>query len=449
MKNIEKISEELFDKIRSRFDHVVLGDRDTQETDNPSEARFFNFDYLSQDGKNYGNITLSLIDENGLKIYFSTNLSDKLAENEANQQEWYNFLKDLRYFAKRNLLTFDTRDINRSNLTIRDLKSVSNSKSTYNTSDTPVIESRMQGTSRVSIQEFGPVRLVIRHSEAINEEVPGSRSRKIDSMFIETNKGERFLMPFKKLSAGRAMAEHLAHGGLIHDDVSKHIVGIVEEMSNLSFFVRGTRNRVFEDSETQEMVETAVRRYQSLSTDLKRLGKSRGYEHFAETFQPAAPIEEDFDLESLRERFVKKVFDDRLSTALPYVHRAYQQYQTEEQNQYFKEFGNWVDTITEQGSEVDVDGLNTVLEKPLAVGLDGIDALNTIKDFVSDDTLFNEITKLGQNSGTEADARPLIHQWMLDNGYQSNYSPEETSIDPTEPESEIATLESIKRLAGI
>jgi hypothetical protein len=85
----------------------------------------------------------------------------------------------------------------------------------------------------------------------------------------------------------------------------------------------------------------------------------------------------------------------------------------------------------------------------LAVGLDGIDALNTIKDFVSDDTLFNEITKLGQNSGTEADARPLIHQWMLDNGYQSNYSPEETSIDPTEPESEIATLESIKRLAGI
>ena len=449
MKNIERIAEELFDKIRSRFDHVVLGDKDTQETDSPDEARFFNFDYSTASGENYGNITLSLIDENGLKIYFSTNLSDKLAKNEADQQEWYNFLKDLRYFAKRNLLTFDTRDISRSNLTVRDLKSVSNAKSTYTTSDTPVIESRMLGTSRVSIQEFGPVRLVIRHSEAINEEVPGSRSRKIDSMFIETNKGERFLMPFKKLSAGRAMAEHLAHGGLIHDDVSKHIVGIVEEMANLAFFVRGTRNRVFEDSETQEMVETAVRRYQSLSTDLKRLGKSRSYEHFAETFQPSAPVEEDFDLESLRERFVKKVFDDRLSKALPYVQRAYQQHQMEEQNQYFQEFGNWVDTITEQGGEVDVDGLNKVLEKPLAVGLDGIDAINTIKDFVSDDKLFDEITRLGQHTGTESDARPLIHQWMLDNGYQSNYSPEEVVPEPTESDPEIKTLESIKRLAGI
>ena len=67
MKNIERIAEELFDKIRSRFEHVVLGNEKTDETDDPEQARFFNFDYVSEAGTNYGNITLSLIDEDSLK----------------------------------------------------------------------------------------------------------------------------------------------------------------------------------------------------------------------------------------------------------------------------------------------------------------------------------------------------------------------------------------------
>ena len=103
MKNIERIAEELFDKIRSRFEHVVLGDKDTDDTDDPEQARFFNFDFITNEGVNYGNITISLVDEDSLKIYFSKNLSDRLEENEADQQEWFNFLKGLRFFAKRNL----------------------------------------------------------------------------------------------------------------------------------------------------------------------------------------------------------------------------------------------------------------------------------------------------------------------------------------------------------
>jgi hypothetical protein len=46
MKNIERIAEELFDKIRSRFEHVVLGDEKTDETDDPELARFFKFYYI-------------------------------------------------------------------------------------------------------------------------------------------------------------------------------------------------------------------------------------------------------------------------------------------------------------------------------------------------------------------------------------------------------------------
>ena len=454
MKNIEKIAEELFDKIRSRFEHVVLGDKETNETDEPREAKFFNFDYISQSGINYGNITLSLIDENSLKIYFSKNLSDQLEENESEQQQWYNFLKGLRFFAKRNLLTFDTRDISRSNLTVRDLKHVSKSTAAVGTDDSPVTESRLYGSSRVSIQEFGPVRLVVRHSESVNEEIPGSRSRKIDSMFIETDLGERFRMPFKKLSAGRAMAEHLSHGGYMHDDAGKHIISIVEEMSNLAFFVRSTKHRMFEDTETQQMVEAAMERYQSLRGDLKRMGGSRGYRHFAETFQPEEPIEEDYDFESLKDRFVKKMFDDRLADALPYVHRAYQRRQVAEKNQYFKEFDNWADDVTSgnrNNIDVDIDGITSLLQKPLEVGIDGIDAINSVKDYIpSDDDLFKDITQLSREFGNKADARPIVDAWLVDNGYPSVYSDQPIDTEPmanTEPES--ADLGSIKRLAGI
>ena len=75
MKAIEKISAELFDKLKSRFENVSLGDKEANDTDDPEEARFFNFDYVI-DGKSHGNITISIIDERSLKIYFSKNISE-------------------------------------------------------------------------------------------------------------------------------------------------------------------------------------------------------------------------------------------------------------------------------------------------------------------------------------------------------------------------------------
>ena len=129
--NIDRIAEELFDKIRSRFDDISLGDENVEEPkdDNPSLARFFNFDYKSADGVNYGNITMSILDEESLKIWYSSNLTDKIQEQEADVKEWFNFLKSLRYFAKRNMMKFDVRDISADNLTIRDLKSIANTMS--------------------------------------------------------------------------------------------------------------------------------------------------------------------------------------------------------------------------------------------------------------------------------------------------------------------------------
>ena len=44
-KNIEFIGEELFNKIRSRFPEVTLGDSEGLVTNDPKEARFFDFEF--------------------------------------------------------------------------------------------------------------------------------------------------------------------------------------------------------------------------------------------------------------------------------------------------------------------------------------------------------------------------------------------------------------------
>ena len=73
MRELDRIAEDLFDKIRSRFENVGIGDKEANDTTDPKNARFFNFDYISKDGENFGNITISIVDEVNLKLYFSKN----------------------------------------------------------------------------------------------------------------------------------------------------------------------------------------------------------------------------------------------------------------------------------------------------------------------------------------------------------------------------------------
>jgi hypothetical protein len=141
MRELNKISSALFDKIRSRFDSVNLGDDKAQAVTDPEKARFFNFDYISNDGKNFGNVTISLIDENSLKIYYGSNITDALDDEQ--QQEWFAFLRDFKNFARRNMLTFDTRDINRSNLDLRDIRQQAGADATYTKDELSISEGRL------------------------------------------------------------------------------------------------------------------------------------------------------------------------------------------------------------------------------------------------------------------------------------------------------------------
>ena len=452
MKNIENIADELFNKIRSRFEKISLGDENGKNTDDPEQARFFNFEYVSADGTKHGEITASLVDNQSLKLVYNKDMN----LDDTQQDEWQQFLRGLRMFAKRNLISFDVRDISRTNLTKRDIKQTAKSTSAYKTTDSPVTESvQWHGTTRTSIQDFGSTRLIVRHSEAVNEEQPGSRSRKIESMFVETDQGERFRMPYNRLSLGRAMAQHLAHGGKIYDEAGQYISGMAEEMSSLGFFIRNTRNRQFEDTETQGMVETAVDRYKILRSSLGRLGRTRSYQNFAETFVPEADDVDNYDIDALKERFVKKMFDDRLTAALPYVYKAYQQRQVGE-DRFVEEFDRWTEQVVENElDDPDFETLEKLMSAPLQAGPGGVNAIGAVNSVVDNDELNDLIIQTAEMQGEDADVRKVVDDWFIENypEYSSlipvnNQEPQSKPVTSTE-DTVSAAFENLRRLAGL
>jgi len=258
MRELDKIATNLFDKIRSRFENVSIGDETIKRTSDPEQARFFNFDYVDASGKNYGNVTISIVDDESLKVYFSKNITDQLEDEE--QDQWFDFLRGLRNFAKRNFLTFDARDITKSNLDLRDLKQQSKADATFTDKDVTMNESRMWGTSRSSYQECGPAKIIVRHSANISDDIHGARSRNIESVFIENSLGERRLLDFKNLHGARAMARHVSEAGSIDDEIGQSITEMVHEMNAMAHFVREAKRRQFEDAETDMMAKSAIRR---------------------------------------------------------------------------------------------------------------------------------------------------------------------------------------------
>ena len=220
MKNLETIADELFNKIRGRFPNITVGDDSAKITNKPSEARFFEFDFSSGKKVNVN------IDQNALTVMYS---QDLFSENETTlKSKWFDLLKELRVFAKKRMLNFDTRDITKSNLDKRDYEYLSTEKQ--------MSESKMYGTSRTSYQDIGTARLVVKHAGPVNHENAAGRTQNVHSIYIESDAGERFKYPLRHMNGARAMAMHVSEGGNAYDDFGKHIVGLSEELNKLRKF---------------------------------------------------------------------------------------------------------------------------------------------------------------------------------------------------------------------
>jgi hypothetical protein len=89
--------------------------------------------------------------------------------------------------------------------------------------------SKMSGTTKSSFQRIGNARLIVRHTDIVNEEKHGARTRHIRALFVENRLGERFAYPHLHLSGARAFARHISQGGSNHDDISKKIFALSED----------------------------------------------------------------------------------------------------------------------------------------------------------------------------------------------------------------------------
>lgn len=355
MIQIEKIAENLFDKIRSRFDGVNIGDENAKATLDPEKARFFNFDF-TVDGENYGNVTLSLVDEQNLKVYFDKEMDNAMPTE--HKHEWYQFLKNLRMFAKRNIISFDVRDIAKSGLDLKDLKHANKDAEVIGKNDVNVTESKLSkpyGTSRSTYQTLENVRIIARHKgRIVDEDRPGARTRNIECFFIENSLGERFRLPEgTTFNGARAYARHVKNGGLISDDFGKHITTVISEMNSLKTFVRNMRGKTFEDAETGAMVESAIDYYGKLHRDLFSMRGQRGYAQYKELWQPEESLTDEVDYEGLKDRFTRRIFDERLMDALPIVQRAY----NTRRDRVGEEFEAWANSVIDEDNE---DGIESV-----------------------------------------------------------------------------------------
>ena len=310
MKDLNKIGEELFSKLRGRFKNITIGNEEGITTNDPAESRFYEFTYGDQGGK----VSVSL-DEDSVVVMYSEDLFD--SNNASMKTKWYDFLKEMRVFAKKRMLNFEVRDIQKSNLEKRDYKFLSNKNG-----DNTMTESTMYGTSKTSYQNIADARICVKHSENINQELAGGRSQKIGSIYIESANGERFKYPYKHLNGARAMAMHVAEGGNMYDDFGKHIVGLSEEMNKLrKFKTYMSRSSVMAEG-LADYMDVVNERIETVKNTVAKLQNKKYYKEATENFQSVVleEVPEDVATDWTAQLTIKQ-FNEELKSVFPYIYK--------------------------------------------------------------------------------------------------------------------------------
>lgn len=327
MKAIQIISQDLFDKIRSRFSKLEMGDQDGNITIDPAEARFFDFDFILEN-QNLGRISISLNDLGSLKLYYSQGITENIDYN--TKKLWYNFLKEMRFFAMRRLLRFDTRDVAKNNLDKNDFQYLATTK-TKEEDTMKMNESRWNRTTKKTSRAVkGKTEVIVRHKSPVNEMLPADRSRapNISAIFIQNKEGERFKSPFNYLPLAFALAQHIDHGGVPHDAPARKMIGMCEEIAKLQSFRKLVKSSMLHDDNLQ-IHERAIGRLQELKATLDSLSKRKNYESWLSEFVESED-NEIFELtpvqfEEYKNKFTQTNFNEELSEYFPLIHKIMQE----------------------------------------------------------------------------------------------------------------------------
>ena len=415
----ENTPQKLFDLLLSKDYDVKVLDSSGKSVTDVTKADIFSFDFVSNK-INYGTIVILLGGENNFEIFFGDNIGRGLERDAKNT--WYDLLYQLRMFAKRNMLTFSLKNINKLKHTMQGLATIK--------------EGLYEGWNGTSKSSYNPqknkTKLIIRHSKKIAE--GDQRFRNINSIFIENGDGERFKLPFKSITGARAMARHVSEGNTPYDVFGLHITETVNNINTLGSFLRV--KTINESEASSKIVETCKHHNKKLKKNIKLMSGVRGYKKYTESWSPSTINEDEQIIEKVRNLLVPEgVSDNRVNDVLPVLAHLISEYraQTEvtsntpsmESKDNMKEiamFENWANNITEgtwaiPDTPESMERLKEILSQELPVGVDATNATEVLYDIIGDDELFDALGVLADEY-PEADARDIVIDWLKERGMQ-------------------------------
>jgi hypothetical protein len=450
--NLDKVAMDLYGKIQTRFRNIKMGDENanvlSKKEDIP-KARFFEFEY-EEGGTPLGNVAITLDSTDGVVVQLSGDLVDDRTNLSGSSA--YKFIRSFRQFAKDRLLNFDVQTIGKSNLDKRDYEFQAKRKE--EPAMPSIMENKLYGNARVSYQDLGEARIVIKHNQPINMELAAGRTMHIESIYIENAQGERFKYPFKHLNGARALAEHIKHGGTPYDAIGKHISSLSEELAHLRKF-KGYVNRQEQLSEAMSSVTGRVmERIEEIKDTINKLQRSAYYESFAESFeaQEEQIIPEEVQ-NDLIDRLTIRTFNEELKSVFPYIAKFVKESELpvlelgaddilEDDDDDVEEdadvenfagksnesispelaFESFMDDIISENKnellspnknakQAAITKVNGIIGQNIKVGPEGVNAVLTLKGLIDDPEFVNTL----KNSPPETELNSLIKGWVESN----------------------------------
>lgn len=385
------LKQKLFALIQSKgFDPTVM-DSNGKEVSLPEEGEVFQF-HFRKDDKDYGSVTISIDGVHKLVTYFNSSVtkSPKFGEN-----TWFDFLKQLKSFALKHQLAFELKNLD---------------KLRYDMKRRDVTEGYTAVNKKTSQNDLPKVKLVLQHTRAMQE--GEQRFRNVEKIYLESENGERFLLPTTNTSVAKVYARHCAEGGNPYDSAGSHIGKIVDEYHKLSKFLKSTRKNSFKES-VQRVVDAANERHGMLKETLKKMIGKHGYrEYFANKQIPL--MGDCTDVEHVSKMFVDS---DEVRDALPILAELVKTLPARVGDDFDEWTENLVNETLYPAGPTDISKMIELVGREsdeLPFGVDGSNAINMLAGVLEDESL-NDILVKQAARDPDADSRIAIMNWIEKN----------------------------------
>jgi hypothetical protein len=321
-----------------------------------------------------------------------------------------------------------------------------------NTVQTPVGESIMSesslyGSKTVSYQKLENTRLIIKHSQALQDDMaPGARSRNIAGLFVENQDGERFKYPFIHLSGARAMQRHVANGGKPYDEIGESIIRMSEEIAQLKSFGNYVVRNDLMNSDTNNVVERSTEQLNRLRETIAKLSKQSHYEAYRESFQAQQPMEIPQEVvEQFKDQFTVRNFKEDIASVFPVLYRLMQEENTlgyddivamttqeeianeeadiDTYEDPFARFEQWAMNLGEESAiqsqdpdeqQAALKELQELVGQHFPAGVDGSNAIESLKGIIEDPQL-DQAIKAQSKEDPDSCTRGLVKDWLEQN----------------------------------